>query len=133
LGDGLLAVFGAPLPRPDHAARACRAALAMQAALAELNREGAAEGLPPIEIGVGLNTGRMVIGNMGSEQRFDYTVVGDEVNVAARLQKASKEAGAAVLATEATIAAAGPEVRVRELAPLALRGRSAPVRVFALE
>lgn len=133
LGDGLLAVFGAPLPRPDHARRACRAALAMRAALAALNRENTAEGLPAIEIGVGVNTGRMVIGNMGSEQRFDYTVVGDEVNVAARLVEASKSADCAVLVSEATLAAAGPGFCARELQPILLRGRSAPARVFALD
>lgn len=133
LGDGLLAVFGAPLPRPDHARRACRAALAMRAALATLNRENAAEGLPAIEIGIGVNTGRMVIGNMGSEHRFDYTVVGDEVNVAARLVEASKEAGCALLVSEATLAAAGPGFCARELQAINLRGRSAPARVFALD
>jgi len=133
LGDGLLAVFGAPLPQPDHAARACRAALAMQAAVAALNREWAAEGLPEIRIGVGVNTGPMVIGNMGSEQRFDYTVVGDAVNVAARLEAASKEAGEAVLVSEATLAAAGPGFRARELPDVALRGRTAQIRAFALE
>ena len=133
LGDGLLAVFGAPLPRPDHAARACRAALAMRRALTSLNAEWAAEGLPELQIGIGVNTGRMVIGNMGSEQRFDYTVVGDEVNVAARLETASKEAGADVLASEATLAAAGPRFLARELPALTLRGRSSVVRVFALE
>jgi adenylate cyclase len=133
LGDGLLAVFGAPLPQPDHAARACRAALAMQAAVEALNREWAAEGLPEIRVGVGVNTGRMVIGNMGSEQRFDYTVVGDEVNVAARLEAASKEAGAPILVSAATLAAAGPGFRARRLPDVALRGHSAQVHVFALE
>jgi adenylate cyclase len=133
LGDGLLAVFGAPLPRSDHAARGCRAALAMREALAELNASWATEGLPILEIGVGVNTGRMVIGNMGSEQRLDYTVVGDEVNIAARLEAASKHAGATILVSGATLSAAGPGFCARELTGLSLRGRSTPVRVFALE
>lgn len=133
LGDGLLAVFGAPLPQPDHAARACRAALKMCDALGVLNGELATEGLPELQFGFGVNTGLMVIGNMGSERRLDYTVVGDEVNVAARLESASKEAGCAILVSEATRAAAGAGFRARELPALTLRGRTAPVRVFALE
>ena len=81
-GDGLVAVFGAPLPQPDHALRACRAALAMVGELAPVQARWARPDLPSVDIGIGINTGRMIIGNMGSKERFAYTVIGAEIRLA---------------------------------------------------
>src|SRR3972149_9579563 len=82
MGDAIMAVFGAPLNQPDHAFRACRTALDMLQALKKLQTKWSAEGRPYMNIGVGLNSGDMVVGNMGSQMRFDYTVMGDNVNLA---------------------------------------------------
>src|SRR5438552_4100945 len=104
-GDALMAVFGAPDPLPDHAARALRCALAMQARQRELNAQAEAQGLPPWGMGIGVNTGSVVAGTLGGAGRFEYTVLGDAVNVASRLQGVA--AAGEVLATASTLEAAG--------------------------
>src|SRR4029077_16285351 len=104
-GDGVMAVFGAPDPIPDHAERALRCAAAMQARQRDLNRQRAADGLPRLDMGSGVNTGTVVAGTVGGGGRFEYTVVGDAVNLAQRLQA---EAGAGeILATSAAVSVAG--------------------------
>ncbi len=102
MGDAIMAFWGAPTPQPDHALRACRAALNMQAELSRLRPVWAQAGLPAIHIGVGLSTGPMSVGNMGSRKRFDYTVIGDAVNLGARLESANKLYGSGILLSEAT-------------------------------
>jgi adenylate cyclase len=102
MGDAIMAFWGAPTPQPDHALRACRAALDMQAELSRLRPVWAQAGLPEIHIGVGLSTGPMSVGNMGSRKRFDYTVIGDAVNLGARLESANKLYGSRILLSEAT-------------------------------
>jgi len=131
MGDCIMAFWNAPLDDPDHARNACRAALDMQAALARLNAELGHEGLMPIAIGIGLNTGECVVGNMGSDLRFDYSVLGDAVNLASRLEGQSKTYGAAVVI--------GPETRdavadwaCLELDLIAVKGKTEAVRVYAL-
>ena len=89
IGDAIFAVYGAPVPHPDHAERAAATALAMQAALGEINAEHARRGLPAFEMGIGLHTGEAVVGNIGSEQRAKYAVVGSAVNVASRVESAT--------------------------------------------
>ena len=131
-GDGLVAVFGAPLPQPDHALRACRAALAMQAELAPLQARWSRPDLPPLEIGVGINTGSMIIGNIGAQDRFNYTVVGDEANLGARLEAANKDFQTQILISEATWQRVKGEVAARELDEVTFRGMDRPVRVFEL-
>jgi adenylate cyclase len=131
-GDGLVAVFDAPLPQPDHALRACRAALAMQGELAPLQARWSRPDLPPLEIGVGINTGSMIIGNMGSKDRFSYTVVGDEANLGARLEAANKEFRTRILISEATWQRVKDKVAARELEEVTFRGMDRPVRVFEL-
>ncbi|MEQ8965617.1 MAG: adenylate/guanylate cyclase domain-containing protein [Azospirillaceae bacterium] len=137
MGDAIMAFWNAPMPDPDHAANACRAALAMRARLASLNadwrREAEAQGRDwrDVAIGIGLNTGECVVGNMGSDQRFDYSVLGDTVNVASRLEGLTKELGADILAGEATRAAA-PDNAWLEIEAIAVRGRARPVRVYTL-
>jgi class 3 adenylate cyclase/DNA-binding NarL/FixJ family response regulator len=121
-GDAVMAVFGAPDPVPDHAERAVRCALAMQARQAELNRQ--ADGREPLHIGIGVNTGTVVAGTVGGGGRLEYTVLGDAVNIAQRIQT---EAGAGeIMATAATIAAA-PDIRTEPVGPVSVKGRSEPV------
>ncbi len=129
-GDGLVAVFGAPLPQPDHALRACRAALAMVGELAPVQARWARPDLPPVDIGIGINTGRMMIGNMGSKERFAYTVIGDEANLGARLEAANKDFATRILISEATWRLVQDEIAARELDTVTFRGMARPVRVF---
>jgi adenylate cyclase len=132
LGDGLMALFGAPLTDRCHASNACRASIGMHGALARLNRQWHERGWPCLEMRVGINTGRVVVGNVGTEQRFDYTAIGDEVNVAARLEAANKSLGTAILVSAATVAAAGAGATVRALGAIAVKGRAQAVEVFEL-
>jgi adenylate cyclase len=129
-GDGLVAVFGAPLPQPDHALRACRAALAMLAELRPVRARWARPDLPPVEVGIGVNTGPMIIGNMGSKERFAYTVIGDEANLGARLEAANKDFQTHILISEATWQAVKGEIAARELDVVTFRGMARPVRVY---
>ena len=129
-GDGLVAVFGAPLPQPDHALRACRAALAMLDQLAPVRARWARPDLPPVEIGIGINTGPMIIGNMGSKERFAYTVIGDEANLGSRLEAANKDFQTHILISEATWQAVKGEIAARELDVVTFRGMARPVRVY---
>jgi adenylate cyclase len=129
-GDGLVAVFGAPLPQPDHALRACRAALAMVGELAPVQARWARPDLPPLDIGIGINTGAMIIGNMGSKERFAYTVIGDEANLGARLEAANKDFATRILISEATWRLVQGEIAARELDTVIFRGMARPVRVF---
>jgi adenylate cyclase len=128
-GDGLVAVFGAPLPQPDHALRACRAALAMLDELRPLQARWRPD-LPPLEIGIGINTGSMIIGNMGSKERFSYTVIGDEANLGARLEAANKEFRTHILISEATWSRVKDAIAAREIDVVTFRGMARPVRVF---
>ena len=102
IGDCVMAVFGAPVDQPDHAARACRSALAMVAKVAELNRTLPQAKGRNLAVGVGVNSGPMVVGNMGSKLRFDYTVIGDNVNLASRLEGQTKEYGVEVVVSKST-------------------------------
>jgi class 3 adenylate cyclase len=144
LGDGLMAIFGAPARHADHALRASRAATAMLDRLEDVNRERGMRGLAPLRIGIGLHTGRAVVGNVGSPPfRVDFTAIGDTVNLAARLEAMTKELGAVVVASEATRDAvsahdigshdAAGELRFDELGTVVARGRTEPTRVFSLE
>jgi adenylate cyclase len=129
-GDGLVAVFGAPVPQPDHALRACRAALSMLCELAPVQQRWARPDLPRVEIGVGINTGSMIIGNMGSKERFSYTVIGDEANLGSRLEAANKDFRTHILISEATWQRVEGEIAARELDVVTFRGMARPVRVF---
>lgn len=132
IGDAVMAVYGAPLPLDDHPARACATALSMLKSLEPLNARWKARGLPNIQIGIGINSGTMSVGNMGSEARFDYTVMGDAVNLGARLEGLTKTYGVNVLVGEATAIAAGATFAFREVDRVRVLGRSAAVRVFEL-
>jgi adenylate cyclase len=132
IGDAIMAVWGAPLPQTDHAARACRAALMMVRRLRSLNQEWQQRGWHVLEIGVGLNTGPMVVGNMGSARRLSYTVIGDNVNLGSRLEGLNKIYGSQILASEATILAAEGAVVARELDLVCVKGKRLPVRIFEI-
>ncbi|MCB9572575.1 MAG: adenylate/guanylate cyclase domain-containing protein, partial [Kofleriaceae bacterium] len=132
IGDAVMAIWGAPLDVADHATRACATALAMQATLVDLNATWRRDGLPTIAIGVGINTGPMAVGNMGSEARFDYTVLGDAVNLGARLEALTKEYEADILCGEATARAAGDGFVFRELDWVRVKGRGGTAAVFEL-
>lgn len=132
IGDAVMAWWNAPLDVPDHAARACTTALAMIEALRPLNAQWRAEGLPQVQIGVGINTGAMSVGNMGSEKRLDYTVLGDAVNLGARLEALTKEYGVDIIVGEATRAAAGSGFVFRELDRVRVVGKDRAARIFQL-
>ncbi|MBA4267417.1 MAG: adenylate/guanylate cyclase domain-containing protein, partial [Comamonadaceae bacterium] len=102
MGDCVMAFWGAPLPAPDHAALAVQAALDMAAEVDAINREHAQQGLPAIGVGIGLNTGDMCVGDMGSDVRRSYTVIGDAVNLASRLEGLTAQYGAPIVASDAT-------------------------------
>jgi len=134
IGDAVMAEFGAPIAYPDHALRACRAALAMTAAVDELAEKWRAEGKETFRIGLGVNTGAMVVGNLGSEQLFDYTVIGDEVNLGARLESLNKEYETTthVIISEATYEAAKDGIEARPLGEVMVKGKTRPVVVYEL-
>jgi len=132
IGDAVMAVYGAPVARKDHAARALATAVAMHGALARLQPALRARGVERFEIGVGVNTGEMVVGNMGSEDRFDYTVVGDAVNLASRLEGLTKVYGVYCLVGAQARAAAPPEFAFREVDLVRVKGKAKPVAIFEL-
>ena len=126
-GDAVMAIFGAPEPVPDHAARALGCARAMQRRQTELNAAGWDADVPELGMGIGVNTGQVIAGTVGGGGRLEYTVVGDAVNVAQRLQSEA-EAGE-IVAAAATVAAA-PDVRCVLIGPRQVKGREEPVEVF---
>ncbi len=132
IGDAIMAVYGAPLEMPNHADAACDSALKMAAALEPLNRDWVERGLPEIHIGIGINSGPMSVGNMGSEARFDYTVVGDAVNLGARLEALTKEVGTTILCGTATVSEASDRFVFRMLGTVRIHGREASAEVYEL-
>ena len=134
IGDGVMAIFGAPVPVSDHAERACRAALGMTQELKTLQAKWVAEGREPFRIGIGINTGDMMVGNLGSEQLFDYTVAGDGVNVGARVESLNKEyeTETAIIISEATYLAARDVLEVRRLGEATVKGKTLPIVVYEL-
>lgn len=126
-GDGALCVFGAPAAHDDHAARALRAARQLHAALVALSADH-----PDLDAGIGVSSGKVVAGNVGSEERYEYTVIGDPVNEAARLTEEAKRHAGRVLGSEPTVEAAGPEASYwSPVAELTLRGRDRPTKAYA--
>ena len=132
VGDMVMALFGAPLADPDHADHAVKAALAMLEALADLNRQWAAAGRPPLDIGVGLNTGEMIAGNIGSETIMSYTVIGDAVNLAARLESLNKEYRAHIIISDATRSRLKGRYDMKPLGTVTVKGKTEPVAIFEI-
>ena len=134
IGDAVMAIFGAPASLPDHAERACRAALGMVNEVQALQEKWVAEGREPFRIGIGINTGDMVVGNLGSEQLFDYTVIGDGVNIGARLESLNKEykTSTHIIISETTYQAAREAIEVRRLGEVTVKGKTRPLVIYEL-
>jgi len=125
-------VWGAPLDQPDHARRACLTALDMLDELHRLQKKWSAEGLPVLNIGIGVNAGPMVVGNMGSDRRFNYTVMGDSVNTGSRLEGLNKVYGTNIIVSQTTLEKVQEEFIARELDLVRVKGKGQPVKIFEL-
>ncbi|MFQ5872375.1 MAG: CHASE2 domain-containing protein [Dehalococcoidia bacterium] len=134
IGDSILGIFGAPIYYPDHAARACRAALEMTDRLRVMQERWSAEGKIPLKMGVGISTGEVVVGNLGSEQRFDYTVIGDPVNLGARLESANKDFRTThtIIISEFTYQGAKEILEVKNLGEVVVKGKRDAVPIYEL-
>jgi adenylate cyclase len=132
IGDAQMAFWNAPLDDADHAKNAVRTALQMMESLDEFNREIVAEGIPPFGMGLGINTGTVVVGNMGSSQRFDYTCLGDSVNLASRLEGQSKPYGVRIILGSRTAELVRDSYPVAELDCIAVKGKTEGVRIYTL-
>ncbi len=132
VGDAVMAVWGAPMQLPNNAMNACRAALQMQEKIDEIAARWNQEGKPTLIVRMGLNTDYMVVGNVGGSGRFDYTVIGDAVNVGSRMEGANKTYGTRIMISERTWILVKHEMLCRELDYLIVKGRSEPIRIFEL-
>ena len=133
IGDGVMAVFGVPQPGPDDARDAMLAGVGALSAIAEWSRERTAQGLPPVRIGVGIHHGDVIAGALGDENRLEYTVIGDPVNTATRIEAEAASLGASLLISAEVVDAApgmDGELHLVALSPRFLRGRSRPVRLY---
>ena len=132
IGDAIMAFFNAPVDVKEHAKKACFSALDMIEKLKELNQELLLEGIQPIEIGIGINTAEVVVGNMGSDTRFNYTVMGDGVNLASRVEALTKQYGVNIIITEFTRIQIGSEFLWRELEPVIVKGKDEAILLYEL-
>jgi adenylate cyclase len=130
VGDAVMALFGAPLEDPKHAEHAVQAALAMLKELEALNQAWAAQGRPTLAIGVGVNTGEMVAGNIGSETIMSYTVIGDAVNLGSRLESLNKQYGTTIIISEATRGRLEGRYDIRPLGDVVVKGKTQAVAIF---
>jgi len=130
IGDAIVAMFGAPLDQPDHAAAACRAAWRCQRMLETRRPEWAARGWPEVRVRIGLNSGPALVGNMGSDRRFDYTMLGDTVNLAARLEGTNSVYRTWLMVGEGTAAQVIGDIVLREVDRVRVKGKLKPVRIF---
>ncbi len=132
VGDELMALFGAPYIMKDHAERACFTAVEMIEKLRDIQKRWSADKRDFFQIGIGINTGKVIVGNLGSEQLFDYTVIGDEVNLGARLEGANKQYGTTIILSESTYSLVKDKAHVRELDLVRVVGKKNPIRIFEL-
>ncbi|MGH7092493.1 MAG: adenylate/guanylate cyclase domain-containing protein, partial [Stellaceae bacterium] len=130
IGDAIMALFGAPFGKPDDADRALAVANGMLIALRDLNRQFRDRGRPALKIGVGVATGEVVVGNIGSPLRMEYTVIGDRVNIASRLEGANKYYGTGILLDDATVESLNTNTLLREIDLLRVKGKDRPVAVY---
>ncbi|MFP6794308.1 MAG: adenylate/guanylate cyclase domain-containing protein, partial [Pseudomonadales bacterium] len=131
-GDSIMAFWGAPTRQADHAKRACFAAIEMNDRLVVLRARALQKGVTPLVVRMGVNTGTMVVGNMGSKQRMNYTIMGDAVNLASRLEGANKAYGSGMMISESTYRSCEADIDVRELDRITVVGKSEPVTVYQL-
>lgn len=132
IGDAVMAFFNAPVDVKEHADAACYTALEMITRLDELNKELAVDNIPPIHIGIGINTANVVVGNMGSSTRFNYTVIGDGVNLASRVEGLTKNYGVEILITEFTVEKLNKEFIYRKIEPVKVKGKDEAVLLYQL-
>jgi len=132
IGDAIMAFWGSPYPQEDHAIRACNCALQMVRSLEKLNAKWQVEGRPPISIGIGLNTGLLNVGNMGSAKRLSWTVMGDNVNLASRLEGINKQYHTQIVISEATYRHVRERFVCRELDKIKVKGKNQPVNIYEL-
>ncbi len=132
IGDAIMAIYNAPLDVAGHADHACRSALKMMVKLDELNRSFIERDIQAIDIGIGINSGDAVVGNMGASMRFDYTAIGDNVNLASRLEGLNKMYGTHILVSESTKLLAGSDLPFREIDLVAVKGKQQPVPIYEL-
>jgi adenylate cyclase len=130
IGDNIMAVFGAPVTRPDDAKRAVRAAIRMRQALAKLNDSFVERGMDRLRFGIGLHSGEVVAGNIGSSRRMEYTVIGDAVNLASRLESKTKELGTDILISEATRERLDATIATELIGEVHVKGRAQPVQIY---
>ena len=133
MGDCIMAFWNAPIDDPRHERHAIEAAIEMQEELEMLNADLIAEGLPEIRIGIGINTGRALVGNMGSEQRFDYSVIGDAVNLASRLESSSKSLGKTLIIGEETVRAAKQNYDFDFVDKITVKGKTEEIKVYTIK
>jgi adenylate cyclase len=132
MGDAIMAFWGAPIPNPDHAYYACIASLVQLEELQKLQARWAEQGYPIIDIGIGLNSGYAVVGNMGSSHRMDYTVMGDTINLGSRLEGTNKQYGTRIIISEFTYEKVKERVYARELDNIRVKGKNEPVKIYEL-
>lgn len=132
IGDAIMAFWNAPLDLPNHAELACRAALAMQEKAAEFNASAVSGSVPSMRCRIGINTGRAIVGNAGSEERFSYTAIGDSVNTASRFEGLGKQYGVSIIIGEKTAAAVGDSFDLRLLDKVKVKGKTEPANIYHL-
>lgn len=132
LGDAVMAFWGAPIKVDDHAYKACATALQMQEKLASMREKWLTKGEQPVHIRIGINSGEVIVGNIGGAKRFDYTVLGDDVNLASRLEGANKEYGSNIMISDSTYQIVKDKVLVRELDVIRVKGKTEPTKVYEL-
>ncbi|OGQ60280.1 MAG: hypothetical protein A3J24_06770 [Deltaproteobacteria bacterium RIFCSPLOWO2_02_FULL_53_8] len=132
MGDAIMAFWNAPLDQPEHPKMACRTALEMLKKLDELSPVWEAAGIKKFDIGIGISTGRAIVGNMGSNQRFDYTVMGDTINLGSRLEGLNKEYGTHIIVPKFTYLDVKAEFVLRELDYVRVKGKDQPIQIFEL-
>jgi adenylate cyclase len=132
IGDAIMALYGAPLEQTDHSRRACRTALEMVQTLKELDREWVERGRPALRIGIGINSGLVSVGNMGSNRLFDYTAIGDNVNLASRLEGLNKYYGTNILISETTAKALENGFILRDIDMVRVKGKAQTARIYEL-
>ncbi|MBZ5545296.1 MAG: adenylate/guanylate cyclase domain-containing protein [Acidobacteriia bacterium] len=132
IGDSIMAFWGAPYPQTDHPERACQAGLEMLRTLKKAQARWQAQGKPNLNIGIGINTGPMLVGNMGSKRRFNFTVMGDNVNLASRLEGLNKTFGTRLIVSETTYQSVQKKILGRELDWIRVKGKARPVTIYEL-